>query len=153
MTERFVATYRTGLRWWRSRSLAAQLVLTNLGVVLLWAATTRQIVSLQMGRREAAEDAAARAGAAVLVTAQIEPALVTLATGQRGFALTGDSAFLAPYRRGQAEIATTLDSLAKLARNNEALTVATSNLDKAIRAWAEAASRQVAGRIDSARRD
>ena len=102
MTAKIVATHRAALRWWRSRSLAAQLVLTNLGVVVLWAATTRQIVSLQSGHREAAENAAVRAGAAVLVTARIAPALATLETGQRGFVLTGDSAFLATYRRVQA---------------------------------------------------
>ena len=153
MTAKIVATHHTALRWWRSRSLAAQLVLTNLGVVVLWAATTRQIVSLQSGHREAAENAAVRAGAAVLVTARIEPALASLETGQRGFVLTGDSAFLAPYRRGQAEIATTLDSLAKLARSNEALTSATSSVGQAIGSWAEAANRQFATRAADASRD
>ena len=72
-------------RWWRSRSLAAQLVLTNLAVVAIWAGATRQILTLQSGRRNAAEEAASVSAAAVLVTAQIDPALVNLATGQRDF--------------------------------------------------------------------
>ena len=67
MTERLVAYVRKALRWWRSRSLAAQLVLTNMGVVALWGATTRQLVSFQNGRREAAEQEAVRAGAAVVI--------------------------------------------------------------------------------------
>src|ERR1051325_10886409 len=100
MTDRVLATYRSLLRWWRSRSLAGQLVLTNLMVVAVWAGITRQIIALQDDRREAAEQAAVRAGAAVLVTARIDPTLANLATDQRGFALTGDSAFVGPYRRG-----------------------------------------------------
>src|SRR3954468_7631030 len=121
MTERLFAWYRTGLRWWRSRSLAAQIILTNFGVVVLWAATTRQIISVQDGRRDAAEVAAARAGSAVVIAAQIEPALLSLATGQHAFALTGDSAFLGPYRLGRGQIASSLDSLTTLARDNEPL--------------------------------
>ena len=103
MTEKPFRAYRTAARWWRSRSLASQLVLTNLGVVAIWAVTTRQVIALQEGRRAAAEQAAAEAGAAVLVTARIEPILANLATDQRGFALTGDSSFLGPYKLGRIQ--------------------------------------------------
>ena len=121
MTRRLTAVYRWGLRWWRSRTLAAQLVLTNLCVVGLWAVTTRQIMSIQDGAREVAEETAARAGSAVLVAAQIEPALATLSTGERGFALTGDSAFLVPFRTGRSQLESALDTLTKLAAGNDEL--------------------------------
>ena len=153
MTTRFVAAYRTGLRWWRSRSLAAQLVLTNLGVVLLWAATTRQIISFQDGRRDAAEGAAARASAAVLVTAQIEPALVSLATGQRGCTLTGDSAFLGPYRVARGQIGATLDSLAQLGQSDGPLSTATGGLDRVIQSLSHATNERFAHRAGRASPD
>lgn len=146
MTDRVIATYRSGLRWWRSRSLAAQLVLTNLVVVAIWAGTTRQIISLQDSRRQSAEQAAARAGAAILVTAKIEPTLGNLATDQRGFALTGDSAFYGPYRLGRIQLDLVIDSLSKLAEGNEELSLATARLDHFTRAWSRAASRQFVAR-------
>ena len=144
MTARFVSAVRLILRWWRSRSLAEQLVLTNVAVVVLWAAMTRQIVSLQDGRREAAEMAAARAGAAVLVTAQVSPALVNLESGERGFALTGDSAFLEPFRLGYDQINIALDTLAKVATGNGELTRAINRLDHATRSWMTAATTHIA---------
>ena len=134
------------LRWWRSRSLALQLVLTNVGVVALWAVTTRQIESLQDGRREAAELAAARAGAAVLVSAEIEPALLSLETGERGIALTGDSAFFGPYRLGNVQLEAVLDTLSKLAGANGDLTRGANRLDQATRSWRAAASQHIAAR-------
>jgi signal transduction histidine kinase/CheY-like chemotaxis protein len=140
MTGRLVATYRPALRWWRSRSLAAQLVLTNLGVVALWAATTRQISSFQDGRRDFAEAAAARSGAAVLLTAEIEPAIVNLTAGQHGFALTGDSALLEPYRRGRAQLDAVLDTLTIIATGNPSLADATRHLDQLTRSWANEAN-------------
>ena len=146
MTARLLASFRTALRWWRSRSLAAQLVLTNVGVVVLWAATTRQLASLQDGRREAAVRDAMRAGASVLVAAQIEPALTSLETGERGIALTADSAFVTPYRQGLHEMALVLDSLAKLSTGNGDLTRATSRLDRVTRLWSGAASAHIAAR-------
>jgi signal transduction histidine kinase len=153
MSARLVAGYRDALRWWRSRSLAGQLVLTNLGVVAIWAVTTRQIISHQDSRREAAEQAAARAGAAVLVTAKIDPTLTNLASDQRGFALTGDSSFLGPYRLGRIQLDLALDSLTSLAQNNEELAVATNRLDRRVRAWSRAASRQFAARSTSLQGD
>jgi signal transduction histidine kinase len=144
MNRRFTDTYRWGLRWWRTRTLAAQLVLTNLCVVGLWAVTTRQVMSLQDGARDAAEHAAARAGSAVLVAAQIEPALVSLATGERGFSLTGDSAFLVPYRTGQTQLESALDTLSKLSIGNDELARATSRVERATREWTDAARRRFA---------
>jgi signal transduction histidine kinase len=149
MTVRPVGLYRASLRWWRSRSLAAQLVLTNLAVVAVWVGATRQIISLQNGRREAAEHDAATAGAAVLLTTKLEPALANLAADQRGFALTGDSAFLGPYRLGRIQVELALDSLSKLANGNEELTLATNRLDRATRSWSKAAARQTAARSSS----
>ena len=140
-------------RWWRSRSLAAQLVLTNLAVVAIWAGATRQILTLQSGRRNAAEEAASVSAAAVLVTAQIDPALVNLATGQRGFAMTGDSAFLAPYRLGRRQLQSALDSLSILARTNEELSVAVGRLDHIIRSLVNIGAQQVAARARAAPRD
>src|SRR5689334_18455065 len=139
MNRRFTDMYRWGLRWWRTRTLAAQLVLTNLGVVGLWAVTTRQVMLLQDGARDAAEHAAARAGSAVLVTEQIDPALASLATGERGFSLTGDSAFLVPYRTGQAQLESALDTLSKLAVGNDELARATSRVERATREWGDVA--------------
>ena len=144
MTERPFRAYRTAARWWRSRSLASQLVLTNLGVVAIWAVTTRQVIALQEGRRAAAEQAAAEAGAAVLVTARIEPILANLATDQRGFALTGDSSFLGPYKLGRIQLDLAMDSLSQLAKGNEELTLATERLDRVTLAWRRAATRQFA---------
>ena len=149
MTARFVAAVRRVLRWWRSRSLAEQLVLTNVGVVVLWAAMTRQIVSLQDGRREAAELAAARAGTAVLVTAQVSPALVNLESGHRGFALTGDSAFLEPYRLGRDQVNSALDTLSKVATGNGELSRAINRLDHVTRSWMAAAAKHIADRRTS----
>ena len=149
MRARLVAGYREALRWWRSRSLAGQLVLTNLVVVAIWAVTTRQIIAHQDSRRDASEQAAARAGAAVLVTARIDPTLTNLATDQRGFALTGDSSFLGPYRLGRIQLDLSLDSLTSLAQNNEELALATHRLDRATRAWSRAAARQFAARSTS----
>jgi signal transduction histidine kinase/CheY-like chemotaxis protein len=146
MTTRFVAGYRAILRWWRSRSLAEQLVLTNVAVVVLWAAMTRQIVSLQDGRREAAELAAVRAGSAVLVSAQVAPALVNLENGERGFAVTGDSAFLAPYRLGRDQINVVLDTLSKVATGNGELSRAINRLDHATRSFMTAAGKHIAAR-------
>ena len=146
MIGRFTAVYRWSLRWWRSRTLAAQLVLTNLCVVGLWAVTTRQIMSIQDGAREAAEQAAARAGSAVLIAAQIEPALASLATGERGFALTGDSAFVAPFRTGRAQLESALDTLAKLATDNDELARATSRIERAVKTWSDAARERFAAR-------
>src|SRR6186713_2370123 len=152
MTARLVGSVRKALRWWRLRSLAAQLVLTNVFVVALWAATTRQLVSFQNGRREAAEQEALRAGAAVLIAMQAEPALVGLETGERGFALTGDSAFYTPYRLGLEQLDSVIDSLSKLSTGNGDLTRATSRLDHATRAWHDEATRHIAvrGRAPSA---
>jgi signal transduction histidine kinase len=149
MTDRLIATFRTALRWWRSRSLAAQLVLTNLVVVAVWAGTTRQIISLQDSRRAATEQGAVRAGAAVLVTAKLDPTLANLATDQRGFALTGDSTFLGPYRLGRIQLDLAIDSLSKLAQGNEELTLATARVDHLTRSWLRAASRQFAARTTS----
>jgi signal transduction histidine kinase len=146
MTARAVTVYRSSLRWWRSRSLAAQLVLTNLGVIGLWAMTTRQITGIQGGQREAAEAEAARAASAVLVTALIEPALITLETGERGYSVTGDSAFLAPYRLGLAQLESAIDTLAKLSTGDEALRRATARLDVVAREWSAAARQRVAAR-------
>jgi signal transduction histidine kinase len=146
MTRRFTSVYRWGLRWWRSRTLAAQLVLTNLGVVVLWGVTTRQIMSIQDGARAAAEQAAARAGSAVLTAAQIEPALASLATGERGFALTGDSAFLAPLRTGRAQLESALDTLTKLAIGNYELARATSGVDQTMKVWSDVARERFAAR-------
>ncbi|HEY5417282.1 MAG TPA: CHASE3 domain-containing protein, partial [Gemmatimonadaceae bacterium] len=131
MTDRWFSAYRAAVRWWRSRSLAGQLVLTNLGVVAIWAVTTRQVISLQEDRRADAEQAAAEAGSAVLVTARIDPILANLATDQRGFALTGDSSFLGPYKLGRIQLGLAMDSLSKLAKGNEELTLATDRLDRA----------------------
>jgi len=146
MTDRLIATFRSALGWWRSRSLAAQLVLTNLVVVAIWAGTARQIISLQDSRREATERAAVRSGAAVLITNKIEPTLANLATDQRGFALTGDSTFLGPYRLGMIQLDLVLDSLSKLAQGNEEVSLATGRLDHLTRAWSRAATRQFAAR-------
>ena len=140
------ALSRTGLRWWRSLSLAAQLVLTNVGVIALWAVTTQQIVRSQNGRREATEIAAVQAGSAVLVTAQIAPALINLESGERGFALTGDSAFLSAYRLGRDELETTLDTLSKLAVGNEDLRRVTSRMDEVARLWSASATAHMAAR-------
>lgn len=153
MTERLVWMYTTWLRWWRSRSLAGQLVLTNLVVVAVWAGITRQIITLQDGRREAAEQAAVRAGAAVLVVTRLDPTLANLATDQRGFALTGDASFLGPYKLGRIQLDLSVDSLSKLAQGNEELTVATGRLDRAARSWSRAATRQFAARTTSLRAD
>ena len=147
MIPRFTAMYRRGLRWWRCRTFAAQLVLTNLCVVGLWAVTTRQIMSIQDGAREIAEQAASRAGSAVLVTAQIEPALASLSTGERGFALTGDSAFLAPFRSGEAQLESALDTLTKLSLGNDELARATMRVDRAAKSWSDAARRRFAARL------
>ena len=149
MTDRLIATFRSVLRWWRSRSLAAQLVLTNLVVVAVWAGTTRQIISLQDSRREYAEQTAVRAGAAVLVAARLEPTLGNLATDQRGLALTADSAFSGPYRLGRIQLDLAIDSLRALAIDNEELSAATARVDRVTRAWARAASRQMAARSTS----
>ena len=146
MTARLAAGVRWMVRWWRSRSLAEQLVLTNVGVVVLWAALTRQVLSLQDGRREAAELAAARAGAAVLVSAQVAPALVNLESGERGFVLTGDSAFLGPYRLGRDQINVTLDTLSKVALGNGELTRAINRLDHVTRLWMRAAAQDITAR-------
>jgi signal transduction histidine kinase/CheY-like chemotaxis protein len=150
MTAGLIATCRWVLRWWRSRSLAEQLVVTNLAVVALWAATTRQIVSLQDGRRAAAEQAAVRSGVAVLVTAQVEPALVNLTTGERGFSLTGDSTFLRPYRRGHIELKAALDSLASLAAGNPSLATAIRHLDRVAQSWTTEANRLFDARVGGA---
>ena len=146
MMARFVGACRAALRWWRSRSLALQLVLTNVGVVALWAVTTRQIATLQDGRREAAEQAAVRAGSAVLVSAQVEPALVSLETGERGLALTGDSSFFGPYRLGIEQIDAALDSLAKLSSGDGDLARATNRLDQMTRSWQAAVSQHFVAR-------
>ena len=131
---------------WRSLSLAAQLVLTNVGVIALWATTTHQIGAFQDGRREEVETAAVRAGSAVLVSAQIGPALINLESGERGFALTGDSAFLGAYQLGREQIRTALDTLSKLAVGNDELRRVTSRLDDVTRQWTEAASAHMAAR-------
>ena len=141
---------RRALVIWRSLSLAAQLVLTNVGVVALWAATTHQIVAYQDGQREAAEVAAVRAGSAVLVSAQIAPALINLESGERGFALTGHSAFLAAYRLGRAQLETALDTLGKLAVGNDELRRVTAGLDEATRQWTDAATAHMAARVGRA---
>jgi len=146
MTARLFSAYRAALRWWRSRSLAGQLVLTNLGVVAIWAVTTRQIILRQDGRRAAAEEAAARAGSAVLVAAKIDPILGNLATDQRGFVLTGDSSFLGPYKLGRIQLDLAMDSLSKLAQDNEELTLAAARVERAATSWRRAAARQVAAR-------
>ena len=147
MTERSFSAYRAAARWWRSRSLAGQLVLTNLGVVAIWAVTTRQVIALQDGRRAKAEQAAAAAGAAVLVTARLDPILANLSTDQRGFALTGDSSFLGPYRLGRIQLDLAMDSLSQLGKDNEELTFATDRLDRAILSWRRAATRQFSARL------
>lgn len=131
---------RATLRWWRSLSLAAQLVLTNVGVFAIWAVMTQQIVAFQDGRREDAETAAVRAGSAVLVAAQIAPALINLESGERGFAVTGDSAFLNAYQLGRGQLDIALDTLAKLAVGNEELRRVTSRLDEVTRLWTQAAT-------------
>lgn len=131
---------RAALRWWRSLSLAAQLVLTNVGVFAIWAVMTQQIVAFQDGRREDAETAAVRAGSAVLVAAQIAPALINLESGERGFAVTGDSAFLNAYQLGRDQLDIVLDTLAKLAVGNEELRRVTSHLDAVTRLWTQAAT-------------
>src|SRR5688500_4915009 len=146
MTTRLVAVAGSVVRWWRFRSLAEQLVLTNVAVVVLWAATTREIVSHQDGRRDAAQVAAARAGAAVLVAAQVGPALVNLETGERGYTLTGDSAFLAPYRLGREQVDAALDTLATDATGNGELTRAINRLDNVARMWRDAADRHIGSR-------
>ena len=146
MTPPIAATRGALLRWWRSRSLAAQLVLTNLAVVAVWAGATRQVLSIQNGRRTAAEEAAAVSAAAVFETAQIDPALVNLTTGQRGFAMTGDSAFLAPYRLGRRQLQSALDSLSSLARANVELSVAVGRLDHIARSWVDVGAQQFAAR-------
>lgn len=146
MTARLIHTVRRLQRWWRSRSLAAQLVLTNVGVVALWAVTTRQISLLQDGRREAAELAAIRAGAAVLVAAQVEPALVNMQTGERGLALTGDPAFSGAYQLGIRQLQTVLDTLSTLSSGDGDLTRATNRLDQATRSWKSAAAEHIAAR-------
>jgi signal transduction histidine kinase len=153
MTDKAVAAYRAAARWWRSRSLASQLVLTNLGVVAVWAVTTRQVIALQEGRRADAEQAAANAGAAVLVTAKIDPILANLSTDQRGFALTGDSSFLGPYKLGRIQLDLAIDSLSELAKGNEELTHVTDRLDRAALAWRRAASRQFAARASEVPED
>jgi len=147
MAERSFSAYRAAARWWRSRSLAGQLVLTNLGVVAIWAVTTRQVIALQDGRRANAEQAAAAAGAAVLVTARLDPILANLSTDQRGFALTGDSSFLGPYRLGRIQLDLAMDSLSQLGKDNEELTFATDRLDRAILSWRRAATRQFSARL------
>ncbi|HTK51827.1 MAG TPA: ATP-binding protein [Gemmatimonadaceae bacterium] len=144
MTEKPFSAFRAAARWWRSRSLAGQLVLTNLAVVAIWAVTTRQVIALQDARRADAEQAAADAGAAVLVTARIDPILANLSTDQRGFALTGDSSFLGPYRLGRIQLDVAMDSLSQLAKGNEDLTFATDRLDRAALSWGRAATRQFA---------
>jgi len=144
---RLVAYVRAALRWWRSLSVAAQLFLTNVAVVALWAAATRQLVSLEAGRRESAEQDAARAAAAVLVTAPIEAALVSLETGERGFALTGDSTFVTAYWLGLDQLDAVLDSLSRLAAGDGELTRATSRLDQATRTWKSAASEHLSARV------
>ena len=146
MSSRVAASRRALLGWWRSRSLAAQLVLTNLVVIAIWAGATRQIISIQDDRRGAAEQAAAVSAAVIVVTAQIEPALVNLSTGERGFVLTGDSTFLAPYRVGRRQLQSALDSLWVLARANVELSVAVGRLEHLSRSWVNAASQQIAAR-------
>jgi len=146
MTTPAGTTYRLTLRWWRSLSLAAQLVLTNVGVVALWAATTHQIVAYQDGQREAAQREAARASSAVLVALRIAPALLNLETGERGYALTGDSTFLASYHLGSEQLESALDTLTILARGDERLRLATARLDGVTRNWRAAAQQRIAER-------
>jgi len=142
-----LAGMRRALALWRSLSLAAQLVLTNVGVMALWAATTHQIVADQHRQRDAAESAAVRAGSAVLVSAQIAPALINLESGERGFTLTRDSAFLDAYRLGRHQLETALDTLSKLAAGNAELRRVTARLDEVTRLWTAAATAHMAARV------
>jgi PAS domain S-box-containing protein len=50
--------------------------------------------------------------------AQAESLLVDAETGQRGYLLTGDAKFLAPYQRATAELSGHIDSLAELTADN-----------------------------------
>jgi PAS domain S-box-containing protein len=107
-------------------------------VVLLAGMFVALLMSITDSRR-----AISRAESAVLVTAQanlVENLTLDLETGERGFAISGQSAFLAPWRSARASYPRELDRLAGLgtdaAQRADAATVRTLGLSY-LRDWSD----------------
>jgi signal transduction histidine kinase len=120
---------------WSSWTLARRLkaALVGLSVLLLLAGVTLVVV-LQRADR-ALSDQAQRTFPARLAASQLLTSLVDQETGLRGYALTGDEQFLAPYRSGLINEQTARAQLERYVLPADAARLSLLTVDAAITAW------------------
>jgi signal transduction histidine kinase len=144
-----VALTATPSRGWGSWSLTRRLraALVALSVVLLVAGLALVLVLRQADvalSNETQRTFPARRAASQLLTS-----LVDQETGLRGYALTGDTQFLAPYRQGLVDEQAARADLDRYIRPGDSARLALLTVDAAITAWRDQyASLQTAG-VDS----
>ncbi|HUR76844.1 MAG TPA: ATP-binding protein [Acidimicrobiales bacterium] len=133
-------------RGWDAWSLTRRLraALAALSVVLLLTGVVLVVV-LQRADRASAKQTE-RTFPARRAASQLLTSLVDQETGLRGFALTGDSQFLEPYRQGLIDEQAARADLERYIRPGDATRLALVTVDAAITAWRDQyASLQTAG--------
>ena len=104
------APARPLLRFWSNRPLALKgLVVVALPLAILLVALVSLYLASSAEKR--AEDDVRRAFAIQRDTYQVHALLAEAAAGVRGYALTREERFLAPYRKAEADIPVTMDRL------------------------------------------
>jgi signal transduction histidine kinase len=125
----------SGQRGWGRWTLAKRLrtALVGLSVLLLLAGLALVLVLRQADR--ALSDQAERTFPARLAGSQLLTSLVDQETGLRGYALTGDEQFLAPYRQGLIDEQRARATLERYVGPGHPARLALLTVDAAITAW------------------
>jgi signal transduction histidine kinase len=124
-----------GRQGWSAWTLARRLkaALVGLSVLLLLAGTTLVVV-LQRADRALSEQAQ-RTFPARLAASQLLTSLVDQETGLRGYALTGEEQFLAPYRTGLVNEQAAREKLERYVLPSDPARLSLLTVDAAITAW------------------
>jgi len=118
-------------RWTLARRLRAALIAL---LVLLLLAELALVVALRQADRALANETG-RTFPARLAAGQLLTSLVDQQTGLRGYALTGDNAFLAPYRQGLIDEQKARALLDRYVLPSDRARLALLTVDAAITAW------------------
>ena len=122
-------------RGWSGWTLARRLrvVLVALSLLLVLAGLSLVVVLRRADR--ALSDQAQRTFPARLAASQLLTSLVDQETGLRGYALTGDQQFLAPYRQGLVDEQTARAALDRVVPPGDPSRLSLLTVDAAITAW------------------
>jgi signal transduction histidine kinase len=120
---------------WGAWTLARRLRVALVGLALLLLLAGLLLVAVFRQADRALSEQAQRTFPARLAASQLLTSLVDQETGLRGYALTGEEQFLAPYRQGLIDEQRTRAELERYVRPEDPARLALLTVDAAITAW------------------